>query len=73
MMDEELRNIILKGTAKVELALRSRFAYLLALDGNAYTNEKKKPMMTEQSDMGLPDGGKSHTRSMREWRDAIVL
>ncbi|CAM3342372.1 Uncharacterised protein [Bifidobacterium longum subsp. infantis] len=30
-------------------------------------------MMTEQSDMGLPDGGKSHTRSMREWRDAIVL
>ncbi|MBX4250640.1 Abi family protein [Bifidobacterium longum subsp. infantis] len=41
MMDEELRNIILKGTAKVELALRSRFAYLLALDGNAYTNEKR--------------------------------
>ena len=37
MMDEELRNIILKGTAKVELTLRSRFAYLLASDGNAYT------------------------------------
>ena len=36
-MDEELRNIILKGTAKVELALRSRFAYLLASDGGAYT------------------------------------
>lgn len=30
-------------------------------------------MMTEQSDMGLPDGGKSRARSMREWRDAIVL
>ncbi len=37
MMDEELRNIILKGTAKVELALRSRFAYLLASNGDAYT------------------------------------
>ena len=36
-MDEELRNIILKGTAKVELTLRSRFAYLLASDG-AYRN-----------------------------------
>ena len=36
-MDEKLRNIILKGTAKVELTLRSRIAYLLASDGNAYT------------------------------------
>lgn len=34
-MDEKLRNIILKGTAKVELTLRSRIAYLLASDGNA--------------------------------------
>lgn len=36
-MDEKLRNIILKGIAKVELTLRSRIAYLLASDGNAYT------------------------------------
>ena len=36
-MDEVLRNIILRGTAKVELAIRSRFAYLLASNGGAYT------------------------------------
>lgn len=29
-MDETLRNIMLKGVAKIELAIQSRFAYLLA-------------------------------------------
>lgn len=36
-MDEELRTIILKGTAQVELTLRSRFAYHVANSGGAYT------------------------------------
>lgn len=35
-MDEKLRNIIRKGTAS-GTTLRSRIAYLLASDGNAYT------------------------------------
>lgn len=35
-LDEQLRSIVLKGTARVELTLRSRFAYYLAQDGNAY-------------------------------------
>ncbi|NMM93156.1 DNA-binding protein [Bifidobacterium sp. DSM 109957] len=35
-MDERLRSVILKGTARVELTLRSRFAYLSANAGHAY-------------------------------------
>lgn len=36
-MDEQLRALILQGTARVEVTLRSRFAYLLANNGGAYT------------------------------------
>lgn len=35
-LDTELRGLILKGTARIELTVRSRFAYLVALDGGAY-------------------------------------
>ena len=53
-MDEELRNIILKGTAKVELTLRSRFAYLLASDGNAYTYMDPASYQDVRSKRGEP-------------------
>ena len=53
-MDEELRNIILRGTAKVELTLRSRFAYLLASDGNAYTYMDPESYQSVRSKRGDP-------------------
>lgn len=36
-LDEQLRSIVLKGTARIEVTLRSRFAYLIANDGGAYS------------------------------------
>lgn len=36
-LDGRLRSIVLKGTARVEVTLRSRFAYLVANDGGAYS------------------------------------
>lgn len=36
-MDSRLRELILHGTALIELTLRSRFAYLAAMHGGAYT------------------------------------
>lgn len=36
-LDSRLRSIVLKGTARVEVTLRSRFAYLVANDGGAYS------------------------------------
>ena len=65
-MDEELRNIILKGTAKVELTLRSRFAYLLASDGNAYTYMDPESYQSVRSKRGelLRD---NLLRNMSKW------
>ena len=36
-LDTELRSMILRGTALIELTVRSRFAYLIARNGGAYT------------------------------------
>lgn len=36
-LDVELRSMILRGTALIELTVRSRFAYLVARSGGAYT------------------------------------
>ena len=36
-LDAELRSMILRGTALIELTVRSRFAYLVARNGGAYT------------------------------------
>lgn len=36
-LDVELRSMILRGTALIELTVRSRFAYLVARNGGAYT------------------------------------
>ncbi|WP_240541217.1 Abi family protein [Bifidobacterium santillanense] len=36
-LDEELRTLVLRGTATVELVTRSRFAYLIASNGGAYS------------------------------------
>lgn len=65
-MDEKLRNIILKGTAKVELTLRSRFAYLLASDGNAYTYMDPESYQSVRSKRGelLRD---NLLRNMSKW------
>lgn len=65
-MDEKLRNIILKGTAKVELTLRSRIAYLLASDGNAYTYMDPESYQSVRSKRGelLRD---NLLRNMSKW------
>ena len=62
----QLRNIILKGTAKVELTLRSRFAYLLASDGNAYTYMDPESYQSVRSKRGelLRD---NLLRNMSKW------
>lgn len=36
-LDVELRSLILRGTGLVELTVRSRFAYLISVDGGAYS------------------------------------
>ena len=63
-MDEKLRNIILKGTAKVELTLRSRIAYLLASDGNAYTYMDPESYQDVRSKRGERD---NLLRNMDKW------
>ncbi|MDU8981391.1 Abi family protein [Bifidobacterium scardovii] len=37
LSDSGLRSVVLRGTAKVELVVRSRFAYLVAQNGGAYS------------------------------------
>lgn len=50
--DEKLRNIILAGTSRIELTLRSRFAYLLARDGYAYSYTSPDSYITAKDNKG---------------------
>lgn len=65
-MDERLRSIILRGTALVELTLRSRFAHLLAVNGGAYTYMEPSSYQDRKDSKGqtMRDG---LLRNMNKW------
>lgn len=64
--DEVLRTIILRGTAPIELTLRSRFAYLLANNGGAYTYLDPDTYVDKRDKQGrlLRDG---LLQNMKKW------
>ena len=52
MMDGQFRSLILEGTSRLELKLRARLAYHLALNGNAYNYDEP----ASYRDAAYPDG-----------------
>ncbi len=52
MLDDQFRRLILEGTSHLELTLRARFAYNLALNGNAYSYDEPD----SYRDIAYPDG-----------------
>lgn len=65
-LDGELRSLVLRGTALVELVVRSRFAYLIAQHGGAYSyadSESYEPAANRRGD----ELRVSLTDNIRKW------
>lgn len=52
MLDDQFRRLVLEGTSRLELTLRARLAYNLALNGNAYIYDEPD----SYRDIAYPDG-----------------
>lgn len=67
-LDGELRSLVLRGTAVVELTVRSRFAYLVARDGGAYTYMDADSYQPARNRKGT-ELRKGLVANMRKWMD----